>query len=152
MPSKPHKMAIILGWLGVSPFVLAGMISFSNDPALVLFSAELASRYGLSIIIFLGAVHWGWAMNDGNNDASVRYLWSITPALIATLVLFMAPAYSLNIILGLLVMCWIIDMLFHMNTAMPDWYIRLRHGLTFVAICSVATVSLRVSVWVPIWG
>ena len=104
MPSKPHKMAIILGWLGVLPFVLAGMISFSNDLALVLFSAELASRYGLSIIIFLGAVHWGWAMNDGNNGASVRYLWSITPALIAILVLFMAPAYSLNIIIGLLVM------------------------------------------------
>ena len=54
MLSKPNKMAKTQGWLGGIPFILAAAISFSADPVLIMFSAELASHYGLAIIIFLG--------------------------------------------------------------------------------------------------
>jgi hypothetical protein len=151
MLSKPNKMAKTLGWLGGIPFILAAVFSFSTDPALIMVSAELASRYGLAIIIFLGAVHWGIAMDSNMNGMSLRYVWSVMPALVATLILFLEPLPSLSLVIGLLIICWLMDMLFHLNTAMPEWYIRLRHGLTIIAVGSVTIVSIRVSALGSIW-
>ena len=151
MLSKHNKMAKTLGWLGGIPFILAAAISFSADPALIMFSAELASHYGLAIIIFLGAVHWGIAMNGNVNVTPIRYIWSVMPALMATLIMFLEPLPSLGLVIGLLVICWIMDMLLHLNSSMPEWYIRLRHGLTMIAVGSVAIVSIQVSALGSIW-
>ena len=146
MRSKSHKIAVCLGWLGAIPFVGSALMSFTNDPALIFLSAELASRYGLAIVIFLGSIHWGIAMTDQSYSSSLRYLWSVTPALIATLVFFIEPASSLLIVIGLLIICWGVDMMFYLNTALPAWYSRLRHGLTLTAVISLTIVAVRLPV------
>lgn len=146
MRSKSHKIAVWLGWLGAIPFVASAWMSFANDPAIILLSAELASRYGLAIVIFLGSIHWGLAMADQSYSSSLRYLWSVTPALIATIVFFLEPSSSLTIVIGLLIICWGVDMMFHLNTAMPAWYSRLRHGLTLTAVISLTIVAVRVPI------
>ena len=151
MRSQYSKTAITLGWLGVIPFVFAAIISFSNDSTVKIFSAELISRYGLAIIIFLGAVQWGIAMTDSNSQSPTRYLWSITPALIATLIMLIAPSTSLIMVILLLITCWVVDMIFHIKSALPKWYVRLRHGLTLMAVCSVIVVTINVSSGAPIW-
>ena len=75
----PQKIPHLLGWMGLLPFGLAALSTHSKIEPLAYYGFLGGTGYGAIILSFLGAVHWGVAMQ--NNLGSRWYVWSITPAL-----------------------------------------------------------------------
>jgi len=139
------RWAYMLGWLGVIPFVAAAAGSFSPDPMLMQFSAELGARYGVSIGIFLGAVHWGLALDHHQHETKWRLIWSVLPSLAGVIIMLMPANASLGYVIALLGLCWVVDVLIASMGILPSWYMRLRHGLTLVAILSLGVIMFNLS-------
>ena len=98
------------------------------------FSGLLQVGYGASIVSFLGAVHWGAAMQSRTGHTTKlmfeRYVWSVIPALVA----FPAAAAGVQtgsaIVGSALLTCFAIDAKFNWKGALPRWYMALRVPLT----------------------
>ena len=69
----------VLGWAGLVPFGLAALGTHSGIEALVRYGFFGGTAYGAVILSFLGAVHWGLAMQGDRSP--YWYVWAITPAL-----------------------------------------------------------------------
>lgn len=132
------RMALILGWGGIIPFVAAALGWLFGDPVQRFQALNLGTIYGGVIITFLGAVHWGLAIcQDQKTQQSWHFFWSVLPALAVVPALFVAPMIRpLFILLGLLI-CWGVDVYIGKKGLLPGWYVRMRHGLTAVAAISM---------------
>jgi len=134
-------MASFLGWAGLIPFGLAALGTHSGIDALVLYGFLGGTAYGAVILSFLGAVHWGLAMQDDRSPS--WYMWSITPALFgfASLLLFdvemrivaLVPSFALT---------WLVDRQAAKRGLIPIWYMRLRSMLTAGALISLGGMLL----------
>ena len=143
--NRTPRWANWLGWLVVIPLLMAAIGSFSPDPMLMQFSAELGARYGVSISIFLGAIHWGMVINQPQQSSQWRLLWSVFPSLIGVLIMLMPALASLGYVIALLVLCWVMDVIMAVMGILPPWYMRLRHGLTLAAVGSLGVIMFRLS-------
>ena len=100
MALAPPPLAALLGAGGLIPFVAFSQPSrrlLPLDAALgplrdalgrpSLNPTELQVTYGCSILSFLGAPHWGWALAPAGPASprltAFRLLWGVTPALLA---------------------------------------------------------------------
>ena len=128
-----------LGWAGLTPFGLAALGAHSGIDALVLYSFVGGTAYGAVILSFLGAVHWGLAMQG--NRSSYWYLWSITPALFgfASLLIFNVET-RIVVMIPLFGLAWSVDRQAANLGLIPNWYMRLRNKLTAGAMISLAAM------------
>ncbi len=144
------KTALILGVAGLIPFVWGAATALS--PGLAgwggrfmgpLFIGHYVSlTYGTVILSFMSGVLWGFATKAQGPEAAVGYILSVAPALWA---FFMVngPAgdAAVNLFagfLGLLLLDW---HFWKMGTA-PDWWLRLRAGLTLVVlVCLIVPIA-----------
>ena len=128
------KTALILGWGGVLPFIGAAAVKIWGSPIMAIYALSLGTVYAGVIITFIGALHWAGAVAD---HRPWRFIWSVMPALAVVPVLMLAPALrSPFLMIGLLI-CWGVDVYAHRLKIWPDWFMRLRHGLTSVAVLSL---------------
>ena len=136
-PDTPY----FLGWAGLVPFGLAALGTHSGIDELVLYGFLGGTAYGAVILSFLGAVHWGLAMQD--NRSSYWYVWSITPALFgfASLLLFNVEMRVVALI-PLFAVTWWVDRQAATHDLIPDWYMRLRSMLTAGALLGLAAMLL----------
>lgn len=132
------KTALILGVAGLIPFVWGAASALS--PAIAawggrfmgpLFLGHYVSlTYGTVILSFMSGVLWGFATKAQGPEAAVGYILSVTPALWAFFMVNGAAGdAAVNLFagfLGLLLLDW---HFWKMGTA-PDWWLRLRAGLT----------------------
>lgn len=84
-----------LGYAGLLPFlVCTGLLLAPANPALSASAVEIMRTYAAVIASFLGAIHWGVAMQD-EVHLRVRLRWGVTPALIAWTLLLLpsGPAF-----------------------------------------------------------
>ena len=134
-------MPRFLGWAGLFPFGLATLGTHSGIDALVLYGFLGGTAYGAVIISFLGAVHWGLAMQDDRSP--YWYVWSITPALFgfASLLLFDVEIRIIALI-SLFVLVWSVDHQAANHGLIPNWYMRLRSMLTAGAVISLAAMLI----------
>ena len=108
------------------------------------YSGMLQIGYGTAIVSFLGAVHWGSAMQSRTGTTTKlmfeRYIWSVTPAL----VVFPAAAWGVKtgsvIVLSALLATFAIDAKFNWKGA------ALANVQLTTAACLFDTLSVRVSV------
>ena len=141
----PHSlipdMPSLLGWGGLIPFGLAALGTHSGVDALVLYGFIGGTTYGAIILSFLGAVHWGLAMQDDRSP--YWYVWSITPALMgfASLLIFDANLRLLAL-MPLFALTWSVDRQAASRGLIPAWYMRLRTILTIGAVTSLAAMLL----------
>jgi hypothetical protein len=141
----PHSsipdMPSLLGWGGLIPFGLAALGTHSGVDALVLYGFIGGTTYGAIILSFLGAVHWGLAMQDDRSP--YWYVWSISPALMgfASLMIFNANLQLLALI-PLFVLTWLVDRQAASRGLVPAWYMQLRTILTIGAVTSLAAMLL----------
>jgi len=132
MQEKPSPTALILGWGGVIPFV-ATALAFHYGPAYIAITAlEAGTIYGAVIITFIGAVHWGVALQRDQGHPFF-YFWSVIPSLLMVCVLMLAPVFRPALLVVGLILVWGVDMLATRAGVLPRWYMKLRHGLTAVA-------------------
>ena len=134
-------MPRFLGWAGLIPFGFAALGTHSGIDALVQYGFIGGTAYGAVILSFLGAVHWGLAMQDDRRP--YWYVWSVTPALFgfASLLLFDVEMRIIALI-PLFALAWLVDWQAAKGRLIPNWYMRLRSTLTAGALISLATMLL----------
>ncbi len=130
-----------LGWAGLVPFGIAALGTHSGINALVPYGLLGGTAYGAVILSFLGAVHWGLAMQDDRSP--YWYVWSITPALFGfACLLLLDVEMRIVTLIPLFVLAWSVDRKAAKDGLIPDWYMRLRSMLTAGAVISLAAMLL----------
>ena len=95
------------------------------------------AAYAAIIIAFLGAVHWGRALQQfdrGNQFPTL--LFGIMPAVLGWFALLLPLEFSLPMLAAGLVFVWGTEQMVF-TEALPDWYRHLRHQLTAAAVIVV---------------
>ncbi|WZN58849.1 DUF3429 domain-containing protein [Chloropicon roscoffensis] len=103
-------------------------------------SEELQRTYAASIVSFLGAVHWGVALGATGASArynAMRYLWGVTPSLMAWGSLALPEVWCLGGLMGSLASCYAVDRIACGNGLLPRPYLPMRTAATTVALASL---------------
>lgn len=148
------RLALWLGLAGLLPFVATALgagLGIGGDAAF----AALAA-YGATILSFLGAVHWGFALRgpipgDATGDvapgpaapeasaAAARLGFGVLPALLAWVALLLPLPDSLLVLAGGILLTAAIESLAAARGLVPLPYLRLRWALSLgAALCLVA--------------
>ena len=125
---------IILGWLGVIPFVFSSFLVIINNQ--YVYEMKIIGLLYASIILsFLGAVHWGFLLKYEKSE-SFLWFWGIFTSLLAWISLIIIVVFknfyipSLFLTLGFVAALFIDMKIFLKST----WYSNLRVKLTIIAI------------------
>lgn len=134
--------ALLLGFGGLIPFVGLMLAIHLNVQILGRVPAPLLADYGATILAFVGALQWGYAI-AGNARDWMRYAWGVVPALLAWGALQVAIPTSLVALAGGLVLALIADM------AMPTkdqaaWVLPLRTVLSLTGAASLLLAGFSV--------
>ena len=130
-----------LGWAGLVPFGLAALGTHSGIDTLVPYGFLGGTAYGAVILSFLGAVHWGLAMQDDRSP--YWYVWSITPALFGfASLLLLDVEMRVATLIPLFALAWSVDRKAANHGLIPNWYMRLRSKLTAGAVISLAAMLI----------
>jgi hypothetical protein len=148
-PDAPiPRVAFWLGALGLIPFVLCTSALFATPGDFTPFLLQWLSSYAAVILSFVGALHWAFAMlHPGMREAdrNLSFAWSVIPALTgwaATLLqalpglLLLAAAFSVH---------YGADRQFAQRFTLPGWYLRLRAGLTGVAVLCLLLAAIHIA-------
>jgi len=137
-----------LAWV----FGLAGLIAFFGLAGLAITGPEqwrtvaqvLLTQYGALIVSFVGALHWGYAVQREarGGEAWARYGFSVLPALWALLALQFTLLTAMQMLAFALIVCLIADMVFYRWSPLPPWFFRLRLILTTGGAASLLLASV----------
>ena len=125
---------IILGWLGVIPFVCSSCLVIINNQ--YVYEMKIIGLLYASIILsFLGAVHWGFLLKNEKLE-SFLWFWGIFTSLLAWLSLIIIVVFKNFYIPSLLLTTGFVTALFIDRKIFLEstWYSNLRVKLTIVAI------------------
>lgn len=144
------RTALLLGLAGLIPFVWGAASALS--PALAGFGAQrfgplfsgtyLSLTYGTVILSFMSGVLWGFATKAQPDEAPLGYVLSVIPALWAFFMVNGDPANAaINLAAGFAGLL-LLDWHFWKQGSAPDWWLRLRIGLTTVVLACLAVPVL----------
>ena len=142
-PLLPQPVAW-LGYGGLVPFLGLAVLLALDPERQGLWLRGLVA-YGAVILSFVGALHWAFAMvlpGLGPEQGRGRFVWSVVPALLGWLAVWLATPYAVAFLLVGFVAHYGQDRRLVAACPLPDWYLPLRGRLT-----TVACLSLAVSVW-----
>ena len=127
-------------WLstgGLVPFVVIASAIWALPEAYTPILLFWLTSYAAVILSFVGAVHWGIAMvhpDMTEQDQSVFMTWSIVPALVGWVSLLLPEKTGLLLLITTFVIQYAADHQLALRFRVPSWYLRLRIGLTSVAV------------------
>lgn len=131
----PSRWARRLGFCGLIPFVsLAAVLWVARPDALPLATMALVG-YGATISSFLGAIHWGLAMREGQAQPASSLLWGVVPGLLGWVALLIGQAPGLLLMAALLWACFAVDRVLFPRYQLQAW-LPMRLRLTLVASLS----------------
>ena len=99
---------LMLAYLGLVPFIALAALSFLVSPThrpTIIFSLL---AYGVTIISFLGAIHWGLTMIE-NPPNKQQLVWGVVPSLLAWISLMIEVEFGLLLVAAVLLMCLVVD-------------------------------------------
>ena len=146
--SNRHEVpapAAILGASGALPFVglvlapLWGLEPFGRPPLFVL------ALYSVTILSFMGAVHWGLAMAEygGRRDTAWSYVASVMPPLFGWFALaFLPQVVALRVIAAAFILLLAYDIRAVRLGLAPMWYTRFRWPLTLAVVPTLVAASV----------
>ena len=131
--------ARLLGATGAVPFAAFVLGIWFAPPEFQAWSRHALVAYGMVILAFVGALHWGFTMKTPEMSEREQWTWmgwSVIPALAA----WGAGILPYRLAIALLVVTFVVhlalDHKFAPVSGLPAWYLRLRRRLTlFVVIC-----------------
>jgi hypothetical protein len=100
MHESTTRTSWLLGLAGLLPFAGAALASLAA-PGWQEFALVALRAYGAVILAFLGAVHWGFALQPsiGQEGAGPRRLiLGIVPALVGWVALLLPPGFALGVL------------------------------------------------------
>ncbi|MEN8712637.1 MAG: DUF3429 domain-containing protein [Arenicellales bacterium] len=132
-----------LGYAGLIPFVVFSIGCWIPVPY-VTNAPYILITYGAVILSFMGAVHWGVAMANKDQQQGKFFISSVLPALIAWPALLLAQSLALVILLAGFIGLYTYDRSVEKAQALPGWYIPMRTRLTAVVVLCLASALLSV--------
>lgn len=154
MNARLHPAAIVLGLVGLVPFVALGIAALStNDPLAADRYLLALIAYGAVTLAFLGGVHWGFVLHPGalpegmspeeRRDATRLGLGTL-PSLIGFAALLMPLLAIPNVGLVVLIVGYLATLItetqFRRRQLMPGGYLVLRWVLSIVVLLVLAAV------------
>ncbi len=146
------RAALILGLAGLMPFIWGTATELS--PALAdwgmrhlgprFIGPYVGLAYGTIILSFMSGVLWGFATRAAGQIAAIGYGLSVIPALWAFLFVGAGPVNSaIWLALGFVLLIGL-DYMFCQRALTPEWWMRLRTGLTTVVIACLMVTAFWV--------
>jgi hypothetical protein len=151
---KPIRLARVLTYLGVLPFLFAVFISISphmnlpdflgGEIAYAGFKAKaLLHSYAVVILSFLAGIQWGVCLHD--NKQTKLILISNVLAIMAWLSLMaFASKFALSILLFGFIIALIADSKAYKNQLIPKWFWHLRMKVS-VIVCLALLIVIFVT-------
>lgn len=145
MQAQAPLAARRLAYLGLLPFaggaLFAWLLSRPEDLEAHAQVMRGLSVYAATVIAFLGALHWGAAMQRGET-AAAPYLLAVLPALFAAIAALM-PAYAGLVLHGLLLLAvYGLDRLRYPGWGLQGWLtLRFRCTLGASLCCFLAAAA-----------
>ena len=137
----PTQTAEILGYAGLIPFVALSafqLIQPLSPHQEVLLLSLMA--YSATIVSFLGAIHWGFAMQQEASDRTL-FLWGVLPSLSGWISLIIGVTNGLLLLVVTLWLCFFVDYKIYPKLELAKWLL-MRFVLTSVASLSLILVLL----------
>jgi hypothetical protein len=149
--AKPPKLAVLLGYAGLVPFVGGALGIWVIPLGWRPFVLDALLDFAAVILAFMGAIHWGLAMRAEETDekAKLQLGLSVIPPLLgwAALAGGLPIGLSLPIFLFAFIGLYLADMHAVRVGLAPQWYPALRTPLTLVVCLSLlvawASVLIR---------
>ena len=149
--AKPPKLAVLLGYAGLVPFVGGALGIWVIPLGWRPFVLDALLDCAAVILAFMGAIHWGLAMRAEETDekAKLQLGLSVIPPLLgwAALAGGLPIGLSLPIFLFAFIGLYLADMHAVRVGLAPQWYPALRTPLTLVVCLSLlvawASVLIR---------
>jgi hypothetical protein len=139
LPDAPAP-AVVLGLAGVIPFAAGALGSFWAG-AIGGFATTALLAYGAVILSFLGGIHWGLAIGQG--DPSYRHLGvGVVPSLVGWVALLLGAAAGLLLLAAAFVAVLGLDVQLTRDGTAPAWFPRLRTALTAAAVVCLLLAAL----------
>ena len=135
---SPSQWAQGLGYGGFIPFAGSALAVWLRDRPDRARSLSALQGYGATILSFLGAIHWGFAMREASGQPTGWLVWGVTPSLVAWVALLLNPAAALWLIAAGLWTCFAVDRLAH-----PRFGVRagLPMRLVFTLVASLSCIA-----------
>ncbi len=136
--------AVLLGLGGAIPFVGLAALVATGPVSWYAYWLNALANYGAVILTFVGAVHWGYALQRGaqGSKAWLQYGFSVVPALLGWLSLFFDVWTALRMQAVALLACYVFDLAMSRVEPVPDRFLALRAGLTVTGAISLMFASL----------
>lgn len=141
--NTPSPTAKLLGYAGLIPFTaLSAFLLFvpSSPHHEIAFLSLLA--YGATIVSFLGAIHWGFAMQQGTPNRQLL-AWGVIPSLLGWMSVLLGSAHGLLLLTATLCLCFLIDYKIYPKFGLAQW-LPMRFILTAVASVSLTLAAIFV--------
>lgn len=136
------KIAVILGALGLIPFLVGTFFEFSGGPG---WGGPALRYYAATILAFMGGIHWGLAIaiaHPAEGQLRLQLVASVIPSLVAWLALLMPVTQGLTVMAIAFLLLFLGDIIAVKRGWAPAWYPRLRMPLT-----AVVTLCLLTAAW-----
>lgn len=142
------RIPLLIGLAGLVPFVWGALTLFSDPVAALTFrmvgprfvGPYVILSYGTVILAFMSGVLWGFATRAEGEAAGIGYALSVIPAIWAFVFVGGGPQsaaiYLIFGFAGILAIDWV----FWRHGLAPEWWMRLRTGLTVVVVACLACV------------
>lgn len=137
------RVPLGLGIAGLLPFLVSAALSvasFARADWILLF-------YGVVIFAFMSGVFWGFAgtAQQGSPITHQAYLLSVIPPVfifltMAAVFLFLSDPviWALWVLAASFLLLLVLDQWYSRQNLAPQWWMRLRMGLTFVVVTCLA--------------
>ena len=138
--------AILLSLLGLIPFIVCGLAALGPDAAAAAHMLTALIGYAAVTLAFAGGVHWGFALQAKEPEASLeraRFGLSVLPPLlgwIALLLLMVAAWMALLLLIAGYIGAALLEHAAARRDLMPPRYLWLRWGFTIVSVAMLTTV------------
>jgi steroid 5-alpha reductase family enzyme len=125
------RIAHVLGYAGLIPFVGLAVLALIDSPPEQALAAFALRAYAVTIVSFLGAIHWGLAMRQAQAD-TLLLVWGVAPSLLAWASLLIVPGAGSLLLAATLWLCFLVDRRVYPRFGLQAW-LRMRLVLTTVA-------------------
>ena len=137
------RLAALLGYAGLIPFVLLSAALWLAPASYQVLINQALLLYASLILAFMGAVHWGLAMLQSDLDDQRQFLFSVIPALVAWLALFLPEILNYSVLIIAFALLCLFDTRMSKSGRAPSWYPRLRSPLTTIVVASLLLAQFQ---------
>ncbi len=143
---SPPKIMWLLGYAGVTPFLLLFILLTRDNPFFFSTPIRLSMWLGIYaaiILSFLGAVSWGVALTKQtqltSQQTSKLLVYGVLPSLLAWFSLLLPINIALAVMAGLIIMAYLADLKM-LSLLVSSQYLRLRFHLS-IAVATLLILS-----------